>query len=419
MDGAMATTRRGRWYHGWNIVAVCVLSQVAALGLTINCFSLFLPLWSKDFGLPVSTLTTAITIFSLGCSVVVPFAGAFADRFPARWLFGLALAGLAAFHVVIGFVTRGWQLLALYSVLLPVLISFAASVPAQALVSRWFVKRVGLAMGLTAFGLALAGVVLPPLVVGFLPSLGWRAVWWIGGAVIGLLVLPVVASVMRDRPGPADSQAYVGEGHAPAAAGPKLSVRDIFSRRNFWVVICVFVPVQCVSMGVTINLGPMIVNSGHSVSAAGGLLSLLSVAALAAKLLAGAAADKLGNRWPLVGIGLIAAAGAAILAVSGGDLRMIAAAMTLIGLSGGVWTLLASATAAEFGAQGFGRAFGLISAFTPLGSLAPPVVAKMQEVTGDYRAAFLGLAVLSVAGAAAGLLLNQPRARSAVVLADA
>jgi hypothetical protein len=31
-----------RYYHGWNIVGMCVAVQVAALGLTLNCFSLFL-----------------------------------------------------------------------------------------------------------------------------------------------------------------------------------------------------------------------------------------------------------------------------------------------------------------------------------------------------------------------------------------
>lgn len=32
---------RGLWYHGWNIVAVAVLSQIAANGLAINSMSLF------------------------------------------------------------------------------------------------------------------------------------------------------------------------------------------------------------------------------------------------------------------------------------------------------------------------------------------------------------------------------------------
>jgi hypothetical protein len=34
---ANAAPTRG-WYHGWNIIAVCILSQVAANGLTYNTY---------------------------------------------------------------------------------------------------------------------------------------------------------------------------------------------------------------------------------------------------------------------------------------------------------------------------------------------------------------------------------------------
>src|SRR5690606_8151183 len=118
-------------------------------------------------------------------------------------------------------VTHTWQLIVLYALPLPLLISFASAVPAQALVSRWFVKRAGLAMGLTAFGASAGGILAPPLVVTLLPQVGWRETWWLGAAVIGLLALPAIVLAVRDRPGPQDSKAYVGEGHAEVADGPK------------------------------------------------------------------------------------------------------------------------------------------------------------------------------------------------------
>ena len=98
-----------------------------------------------------------------------------------------------------------------------------------------------------------------------------------------------------------------------------------------------------------------------------------------------------------------------VLALSGHHLPVLVGGMLLIGSAAGIWTLLAAATAAEFGAEGFGRAFGLISAFTPLGSLAPPVIAKLQEISGSYVAGLLGLAAFAVVGASAGLLLNERR----------
>jgi MFS family permease len=406
MKAPATDSKPPRWYYGWNIVAVCVLSQVAALALTLNCFTLFLHAWTHEFGIPVSTLAFSVTIFSVGCAIVCPFAGAAADRFPARWVFGAALIGLVAFHAAIGFVTAGWQIVLLYSALLPIAISFAASVPAQAVVSRWFVRRVGLAMGLTAFGLALAGVIFPTLIGWLTPILGWRRVWWLFSAAIAVVVLPVVVGVIRDRPGEREGLDYVGP-QAPAHLSPKMKAADIFKRPNFWVTIGVFVPIQCCFMGISINLAPLVLSRGFNTATAAVLLSLMSATALVAKLASGVTADRIGNRTPLVLTALIAAAGVAVLAFSGRSLPLMFAALTLMGLTQGVWTLLASATVAEFGAQGFGRAFGVISAFTPIGALAPPMLARLQETSGSYVGGLMGLALFALVGAGVGLLLKE------------
>jgi MFS family permease len=405
----------GLWYHGWNIVGLCVLVQIAALGLTLNCFSLFLHGWTKEFGMPVSSFALGITLFSAGCTLVAPFAGRAADLFPARWLFTTVLIALATFHLIVSFVASGWQIVALYAVILPVAVTFSAGIPCQTIVSRWFVQRVGLAMGLTAFGLALAGVLFPSLIVWLLPVLGWRTIWQIFAAAILLIVVPLILFAMRDRPAPEEGKNYVGAGVMHAAL-PKLTVREVFSRRNFWVTVAVFVPIQCTSISMTVNLAPIVTSYGNSASVAGAMIGVLSISALIAKLAAGAAADRFGNRIPMMVTALLCASGLGALLLSPGNLAMLTAAFVMIGLSGGVWTLLASATAAEFGRQGFGRAFGLICMFPPTASLAPPVIARLREVTGTYEVGLAGLVILALLGAGAALLLREQRPEGTVVV---
>jgi len=402
-----APVRRG-WYHGWNIVAVCVLSQVASLGVTLNCFSLYLPAWKHEFGVPISVLTLATAIFSAGCSVVAPMVGVVLERMSARWVFGLALLGLAAIHTAVGFATEAWQVILLYAIPLPFAIGFGATIPAQAVVSRWFVRRAGFAMGLTAFGLATAGVVLPLIVVRLMPYVGWRGVWWLYAGVIALIILPVVVGVMRDRPTLEQGRDYVGATPTDFQ-GERLRFREIFASRNFWVTIGVFAPCIICSQGVGINLAPLVESHGFNIGIAGGLVSAFSVAALLAKLAVGVLADRFGNKTPLVLTPLLTAVAAAVLALGAGQLPLLFAGMILLGVTGGAWTLLASATAAEFGPRGFGRAYGVISAFTPIGSVLAPVVARSQELTGSYDGALWVLAALGVGGAGIGLLWkNRP-----------
>lgn len=69
----------------------------------------------------------------------------------------------------------------------------------------------------------------------------------------------------------------------------------------------------------------------------------------------------------------------------------------------------AAAIAAEFGASGFGRAYGLSLLFIPVASLAPYCIAKVQESTGSYVPALLAVAVIVMAGGAVSLLLDERR----------
>jgi MFS family permease len=87
----------------------------------------------------------------------------------------------------------------------------------------------------------------------------------------------------------------------------------------------------------------------------------------------------------------------------------MAAAVTLIGLGQGVWTIIAASTAAEFGPAGFGRAFGLMSMLTPVATIAAPLVAWLSEQGVAYSESLVGLGAFGLVGfAAAFFIAEQP-----------
>jgi MFS family permease len=160
------------------------------------------------------------------------------------------------------------------------------------------------------------------------------------------------------------------------------------------------------------NLAPIAASHGLSQRIAGGLLSAFSLAHLAASLLAGILSDRLGNRLPLSGLALLTAMGALLIAF-GNSLSLLGLGFVLVGASGGIWPLLGAAIAVEFGADGFGRPFGLFSACLPFAMLMAFIVAKLQESTGSYAPGFSALAALALLGGAAGLLMRERREGSA------
>ena len=147
--------------------------------------------------------------------------------------------------------------------------------------------------------------------------------------------------------------------------------------------------------GVGQNLAPIAAAKGMSQQTAGVLLSAYSLSQVVATLLAGVLSDRFGNRLPLAGYAFATALGGVAASYATG-VPMLAVGAVLAAVGGSFWPLLAAAIANEFGAEGTGRAFGLISIFIPATGLAPFAVAKSHEVTGNHAPALMAMAALLV-----------------------
>jgi MFS family permease len=183
---------------------------------------------------------------------------------------------------------------------------------------------------------------------------------------------------------------------------------EVFKRRNFWLLLIVAMPMVGTYVACLQNLAPLLASRGFDQRVAGVLVPMFSISHLAANLIAGLLSDRFGNRPPLVGLATVTTVGCFFIAI-GASLPMIGLGAVLIGLSGGVWPLLASATAVEFGSSGFGRAFGLLSLFLPIAVATTYFVAKMQENTGSYVPPLSGLATAALLGGAICLTMRERR----------
>jgi MFS family permease len=416
-----------KWYHGWNIVGVCMLSQAAATALPINGFSLFLSQWAADLKAPVSTLQLAIAALGVCGALISPLVGTLADKLPARWLMAGGSLGVAIFYIWVSFVTTSTQLLTMYVLLYPVSLTLSTALLANTVISRWFARRLGLALGLSAFGLGIAGVVLPPTVATLLPLFGWRTMWRVAGVLIALIVVPVLLFVVRDRPRQSDGGRYIdidksdegsdARGHS-VSSGVPLRWGEILARRNLQLLAVVSISIMGLFGGCGYNLALIAAGRGETQRLAGMLLAGFSFAQVSATLLAGVLSDRVGNRLPLAALAATAAVGALIVAF-GHTTDSLAVGGLLVGLGGGMWTLLPAAVAREFGANNVGRAYGTLMLFLPIiGGFAPYAVAKAQEVTHSYVPSLLTLSVLGFVGAGVCLCIKeQGREPTAPVMA--
>jgi MFS family permease len=186
-----------------------------------------------------------------------------------------------------------------------------------------------------------------------------------------------------------------------------MSWRDVVKRKNFWLLVGIYLPLVALSGAAVQNIVPYATSHGLSGQTGATLLSLLSAMHVIATLVLGLLSDRFGNRLPFIGLAVLMVTGSLLLAL-GSDLPIIVVGCLLIGLGSGVFTLLAAAIAVEFGAEGMGRAFGLCMMFVPVITLSPFLIARSQEATGSYTHAFIGGAIFL---AFSGLLATLYRER--------
>ncbi len=392
--------------RAWLVVVACLLAQIAASGLATRTFPLFLTTWSKDLQVPVSTLQLGLAGDGIMCALLAPLIGLLVDRSSPHRLLIIGVVGLAIFHFGISIMSAPWHYIVLYGAWLPVSVLLATSIPANAIVSRWFVKHRGLALGVTATGLSASGVFLPSIITAAMAGIGWRSIWLAAAALIAIVVLPLVVFIVRDRPPGVREDLSPERELGLKTPSAELGWLDILRNRNFALLVIGFLSMMLVHGGYGANLTPIVESRGIDPAGAAIILASLSLSQLLWTLLAGWLSDRFGNRLPIASYAFLAAVGGFTVAY-GADFKTLLCGTVLLGFAQSFWPLLASALANEFGAGGLGRAFGLTTAFLPLSSFAPFSIAKFHETFGSYVVPLDGMAFLCLLGAVALFFLRE------------
>src|ERR1700680_3201294 len=138
---------RQRKLHDAGIVAgVTFLTLLVAAGLRSTPGVLIVPL-EAEFGWSRATISFAVGLNIFLYGLIGPFAAAVMDRFGLRRTMLGALALIAAGVALTPLMTRPWQLVLLWGVVVGIGSGSTALVLGATVVARWFATRRGLVIG--------------------------------------------------------------------------------------------------------------------------------------------------------------------------------------------------------------------------------------------------------------------------------
>lgn len=423
------TQRTGQnFYYGWIIVAVSTLCLLVSNGLAI----LGLPVFYKPMleelvsagGIEADKAQTlvgsAAGLTFVLAGLIAPVAGYLLRKISSKIMMciGCVILGGA---LVIYSQSGSPSLIYLSHGLLGLSLGFVGVLVNTVLISNWFRRKRGLAMGIVLTGTSFGGVVIPQLAAPLIAWYGWRTAMIAVSLLVWLILLPAAVFLVRSRP---EDMGLVQDGDEAATGVLKearmstsgLTLGEALMTPGFWIFsICaalIFYGIFVVSQQLNLYLqSPKV---GFSLQEAGNVQSKMFAASVAGKFLFGWLSDRFrAARVMLAGAAVMFASTFVLFDLSRETVLLFAIPF---GLSyGGIFVLLQLLVADYFGLKDLGPILGAVTVVETIGGAVGTRVTGMiaDQNGGDYSQGFFLLIGTTGASLALILLLNVFMGRGA------
>ncbi len=409
---------RPRFYYGWAMAPIGMLSVMCTAPAQTFGIAVFLPYIRADLGLTPAQTATAYMIGTLLASLPLTGIGACMDRYGPRLTMTVIILCFSGACLLIS------QAVGLFSLLLAFLFlrmfgQGALTMMGANTLAYWFHRRLGIMHGFKSMGVAVTIAVAPALHYFLIRQFGWRTAYIGLGLSIACLLLPLMFFVYRSRPESVgqtlDQEPVIGSRKAPEESVPDQSwtFRTVLRTRAYWIFAGGAALWALVSTAAAFCSGSIFETRGLTATEAAALVSRMFAAMGATLFVAHVASGWLADRYPLrrllsIALCVVATVGL-LLGMPNSENHVY-----LIGIAMGLSQALMTAVSATVWVRYFGRAaLGRIrgSTFTLLvaaSSLGPFMVDGMAALTGDYTRVLFALALLPLPLAVAALWATPP-----------
>ena len=407
-------------YYGWYILVAAVIGMAIASAVSFWVLGFYVTPLEQEFGWSRTLLQTGISVSLFISGIGSPIAGKVIDRYGPRRsiIWGTVLTCGSYLLLATTSSLVEWYL---YFSINSFFRGFMFYIPFQVLISRWFERKRGRAVGIMAMGFSLGGFLMP-LMQWIIDDVGWSESFIFAAIVLALVFLPIGLLIVRDHPrdkglavdGEPRPQALAGRAPPPA---PGLTVRAAMRTWNFWVIALAFATFFYAMFGWMFNGPPVYEWMGVSRETISLILLLQAAGGLISRPAFGLLAERIPSiELASVGLGATMAVGMLIMLLLYDVNLSLAITLFLccwlIGSAGGpvLEPLILPKT---FGLAHFGAIMGTLFMFETIGQfLVPTVAGAIYELTGGYDLLLvvkIGCLILSMGFFALAHYIPNPR----------
>lgn len=386
----------------FGVLALAFLMNMMGRGTT-EIFAVFLLPVERALGVARSEIAAVYSIFMLVLGLSGPFAGTVFDKLGARASYVTGLALLGASLTLAGEATSLWHYAATMGLAAGLAVSLLGMVSANALLSRWFGKRLGTAIGITYASMGLGVLLAAPLSQVLIEAYGWRTAYRLLG--YGLLAAgAVVALLPLTRMWQGSAEWRQRRAAQEAVTGGGWTVSKAARSGPFWALIMVYAFTSLASFAVSPQAVAAMIESGITPLAAAGAFGLSGMLSLIGNASIAPLVERFGQRrmislsylGTIIGILCLAAL------PMHPTMWLVYGWALLFGINQGTrGPIVSTLTATLFAGGGVGRIYGTVALGMGLGAAGGSWISGLlHDWTGGYLASFLFATTMAAAGMA-------------------
>ncbi|MBW2624285.1 MAG: MFS transporter, partial [Deltaproteobacteria bacterium] len=396
--------KKPKFFYGYWIVATAFFCAFINSGIGFYAFSLFVKPLQDEFGWGRGQIMVAVSIFFSIGGISAPIVGRLVDRFGARRVMSIGAA-----ITVCGFITLSttrflWAFYAGY-VIAGLGMAGAGMVPGTTLVSNWFNKRRGTAVGVMSGGLGAGGLVFAPLIGAFLiPNFGWRTSYLVMSMATAIII-PLALFIIKTRPEdmglfpdgvPAPPPETTSGTSTSPTPGPGLKMA--LTTSGFWLMAVSFMAHGFCEVGILQTQIPYLRDLGFPMAKASAAFGVVGFFSFTGKIFFGWLCDRIKAKYACA-IGLtVELIGILILYFTrlASPEAMLWIYAVIMGLGVGSWLpTMSMLVSTNYGLAAYGSIYGMISLTMSIGAATGPLTSGfIYDLTGNYNWAFIIFIVL-------------------------
>lgn len=411
-------------YYGWIVLIVGTLGVIMSSPGQTYSFSIFIERFIEDLQISRSLISTLYAVGTVTGSLALPYIGRAIDRRGNRIMVVVIALTFGAACIYMGFVQNAMMLL-IGVIFMRMLGQSSMTLVSRNVMNQWWVKRRGFVLGTsTLISATLSVGLFPNLINWLIPQMGWRATYWVLGALVMGLMIPLGYLFFRERP---EQYGLLPDGNADknmTAAPPKSLFRtpkkvvaeenwtraQAIRTRAFWLIVFSVAAVSMLGTGLTFHIVSIFADNGLSADLAAAIFLPMSLTTSFVSIPAGWLIDRIATKYVLAAA--MVSLTVTILAstsIRGTELAFVYG--IVFGLTSGLTRIAGDVVYANyFGRTHLGAITGLASTITAVASgLGPPIYGIGRDLAGNYWPSLLLSAIYPATMAVLVLFMNRPK----------